>query len=487
MLKNINLNRIKKGLEDEFNNKRLNRMMSKNKLSINDNTNTNSAYNIRSKSQCDSASYILEKKKKLRDLEKTIIEEQGITFKPKINNNIRVGSNYLHRNAEHMRRVEEKLKNLSAFDDYECTFTPNINNSNLNNLNNNSRKRFNSADYNSENIEGLNSISNEVNRKANCGEEAGSRLYEYSKIYLQKKLMLQDSFVEYHTFKPNINKNTDLILENKRAYLENLKNNFPESEFNDEMLNEYNNEMIADVNNNNEQDNQDNIGINKDEKLMNPDYYLDNLEVDSNNNNNPIINRNNLKNKYSSDMNNNTIKEEVKEFSPPDDDNIQQNYISNYSNNNNQIDFNNFNTFNPKSTASNQSNYNQNNLKINSLTSLNNADSNYEVNSNIRYTSQPYSNRITFQNNNNMNTNNNNQIINNTENYQNNEGNDRVDNENSFNGNERNDNNNHTEKKYFNNNPLYAKPISKRSNIHNKSSNNNLSNIPKSIQNKVSK
>lgn len=175
-----NLEQIRKGVEEEFINERR-KTFSNSYSNFND---------VRSKSIVDPKTYQLEKDQKLRLLKTTIDNEIGLTFKPKINDNFEVREDVIKRNDEHLKRRNEKLKQLQAFDDYECTFTPKIN-------------TYFYADQNFCEKE-FNSI------------KAGNRLHEYHSVYNQKKELLKDTLNETHPFKPELNKNTDYILERRR-------------------------------------------------------------------------------------------------------------------------------------------------------------------------------------------------------------------------------------------------------------------------------
>ena len=151
----------------------------------------------RSLSLINPRDYNIQKQRKIKELESQINKESGITFKPKINANIPVDSNVIERNQLHLRKLEEKLKILSYPNENECTFVPRINEKN-----NSEERNF-------------------------IGEEAGYRLHLYYNHYLQKKMQIRENSVENYSFQPYINKNTYLILENKKKELQKLKENFP--------------------------------------------------------------------------------------------------------------------------------------------------------------------------------------------------------------------------------------------------------------------
>ena len=113
-----------------------------------------------------------EKSKKLRE---ELLNEQGVTFKPKLNDNINliIIKSFQQRNLDYQKAKEIKLNN--AKEDIECTFSPKINNEQIYNYSNNIN---NKSSYN---------ISTNLNTKSIINNfNVGDRLYNYQYQYKEK-------------------------------------------------------------------------------------------------------------------------------------------------------------------------------------------------------------------------------------------------------------------------------------------------------------
>ena len=143
-----------------------------------------------------------EKSKKLRE---ELLNEQGVTFKPKLNDNINliIIKSFQQRNLDYQKAKEIKLNN--AKEDIECTFSPKINNEQIYNYSNNIN---NKSSYN---------ISTNLNTKSIINNfNVGDRLYNYQYQYKKKLEEIKNKNEKYYSFKPKISKNTNLILQRKQ-------------------------------------------------------------------------------------------------------------------------------------------------------------------------------------------------------------------------------------------------------------------------------
>lgn len=140
--------------------------------------------------------YHKEKKEKLRKIEADIMIQNGITFKPKLNENslISVDDNIINRNKEFIKNRDIKIKSYIRSDDLECTFSPKI-----------------------------------LTQQHPAHDEdlpVNERLYNYNQVYKEKKENFKENFKEFYSFKPEINKNTDEILRRKKELLDEIKDKF---------------------------------------------------------------------------------------------------------------------------------------------------------------------------------------------------------------------------------------------------------------------
>ncbi len=140
----------------------------------------------------NSKKFLSIKKQKIEQLRENILNEKGITFKPKLNENINsyIKNNFQERNEAFIKSKETKLNNI--YEDDECTFTPKIN-------------------YESSLIQFNSRIEN--------------RLYNYKKYYDKNLEYTRIKNEKVYSFHPKISKNTNLILENRRKNIEYIKQN----------------------------------------------------------------------------------------------------------------------------------------------------------------------------------------------------------------------------------------------------------------------
>ena len=140
----------------------------------------------------NSKKFLSIKKQKIEQLRENLLNEKGITFKPKLNENINlyIKNNFLERNEAFIKSKEMKLNNI--YEDDECTFSPKIN-------------------YESSLIHFNSSIEN--------------RLYNYKKYYDKNIEYTRIKNEKIYPFHPKISKNTNLILENRRKNIEYIKQN----------------------------------------------------------------------------------------------------------------------------------------------------------------------------------------------------------------------------------------------------------------------
>jgi hypothetical protein len=132
----------------------------------------------------------------------------GVTFQPKLNDTYQVSGNIIERNQEFMKIKNHKLKNIITNDDLECTFNPKI-----------------------------------VTEKRNEEEKVniGERLFSYHNIYQQKKENIKEMYSENFPYKPEISKNTDNILRNREAAIDEIKKKYSaKPQFDDNCIEEVN-------------------------------------------------------------------------------------------------------------------------------------------------------------------------------------------------------------------------------------------------------
>ena len=154
------------------------------------------------------------KKQKLNMIQQEIESEQGITFKPKLNDNKNknIKDNVAQRNMKFLLNKEEKLLNgtyaTTNNSDKECTFEPVLYTSN----NINDKKKSNK------------------NTTRSYLKTFDERLIDYQQMYESHKDQLRLKFEKNYSFMPQISKNTDMILNNKRIIEELIKKRTEEFE-----------------------------------------------------------------------------------------------------------------------------------------------------------------------------------------------------------------------------------------------------------------
>ena len=159
----------------------------------------------------NSENYFENRQKNIEKITQNMYEEQGITFQPKTNKsfNYKIKNNIIERNKEFMKDKQEKLEKYSNLKEKECTFKPKINNlSTISILNNKTGQQFNSSFKTEQN-------NNDVSK----------RLFEYQNKYKEKLEEKRSKFKKSYSFKPEISKNTDLILYNKKKMMNQIKEN----------------------------------------------------------------------------------------------------------------------------------------------------------------------------------------------------------------------------------------------------------------------
>ena len=242
--------------------------------------------------------YFEKRQKNLDKIVQNIYEEQGITFHPKTNKsyNDKIKNDIIERNKEFMKDKQEKLLKYFNVKEKECTFKPKINNlSTISILNNSKAQQQSALSYKAE--------QNPSN--------VGKRLFNYQIKYKEKLEDIRSKYKENFSFKPEISKNTDIILSNKKKMMEQIKENEMNiinkiQEQEEALL--YNNNDTNENENGNENYNQndnDNGNENQNENENNSDNNY------SNQNKNIIIN-NFMKNNFNNDINNQLLLKQMK-------------------------------------------------------------------------------------------------------------------------------------------------------------------------------
>lgn len=141
-------------------------------------------------------SYPQHKKEKIEKIKNEMLQEQGVTFKPILNQsvNANIKDNVIERNENFIKEREAKLNYFSKCEDSECTFKPKINSDKL-------------------------PIDNE-------NKKVGERLYEYQNKYKQNLEEIKSQYKTSYSFKPKISKNTNEILLNKQKMIEEIKSRY---------------------------------------------------------------------------------------------------------------------------------------------------------------------------------------------------------------------------------------------------------------------
>ena len=253
--------------------------------------------------------YFAKRQKNLNKIIQNIYEEQGITFHPKTNKsyNDKIKNDIIERNKEFIKDKQEKLLKYFNVKEKECTFKPKINNlSTISILNNNKTRQQSNLSYKTE----QNSF------------DVSKRLFDYQNKYKEKLEDIRSKYKENYSFKPEISKNTDIILNNRRRMMEQIKenemniiNNIQEQEQeqeegesnNNKDINENGNENYNEDDNDNDNDNNngnENENENENENNSDNNNY-------SNENKNAIIN-NIMLNNFNNDINKQLLLKQIK-------------------------------------------------------------------------------------------------------------------------------------------------------------------------------
>ena len=266
------------------------------------NKNKNNYYSRRIPySNIENSQYYFEKKQKNLDkIVQNIYEEQGITFHPKTNKsyNDKIKNDIIERNKEFIRDKQEKLLKYFNVKEKECTFKPKINKLSTISILSNSKTHQQS------------NLSYKTDQNTS---DVSKRLFDYQNKYKEKLEDIRSKYKENYSFKPEISKNTDTILNNKKRMMEQLKenemniiNNIQEQEEaeadsnNNNDINENGNENYNDNENQNQIENE-----NENENENNSDNNY------SNENKNAIIN-NFMKNNINNDINKQLLLKQMK-------------------------------------------------------------------------------------------------------------------------------------------------------------------------------
>ena len=151
----------------------------------------------------NSQKYLELKQKNLEKIAKNMFEEQGITFQPKTNKlfNDKIKNDIIERNKEFIKDKQEKLEKFSYLKEKECTFKPKINTVSTLAILNNSKTGQNS------------SLNNKIEPN---NDDVSKRLFDYQNKYKEKLEDIRSKYKVSYSFKPEISKNTDSILNNKK-------------------------------------------------------------------------------------------------------------------------------------------------------------------------------------------------------------------------------------------------------------------------------
>ncbi len=187
----------------------------------------------------NSQKYLTIKNEKIKKLSNELLDEQGVTFRPKLYDNLNyiVTKSFEQRTIDYQRAKEIKLNN--AKEDNECTFSPKINNENLSTI--------------------QNSQSNNINKS---NSNVCDRLFNYQDQYKKKLEKMKIKNEKSYSFKPKISKNTNIILEKKKRLDALIK----EKKLFEDYTKQLNNE-------NDDKNNEDNF---KSKKLLSEDFSKNN-------------------------------------------------------------------------------------------------------------------------------------------------------------------------------------------------------------------
>ena len=265
-------------------------------MSTKGNLNKNKYYSRRSPyNNIENSQYYFEKRQKNLDkIIQNMYEEQGITFHPKTNKsyNDKIKNDIIERNKEFMKDKQEKLLKYFNAKEKECTFKPKINNlSTISILNNNKTHQQSALIYKTE----------------QNTSDVSKRLFDYQNKYKEKLEDIRSKYKENYSFKPEISKNTDIILNNKKRMMENIK----ESEMN--IINKIQEQEEGESNTNNDPNENGNENYNENDNDNGDENQNENNSDNnySNENKNKIIN-NFMKNNFNNDINKQILLKQMK-------------------------------------------------------------------------------------------------------------------------------------------------------------------------------
>ena len=160
----------------------------------------------------NSENYFENRQKNIEKITQNMYEEQGITFHPKTNKsfNDKIKNNIIERNKEFIKDKQEKLEKYSQIKEKECTFKPKINTLSTMAILNNSKAG----------LQQNSSFKTEQN-----SADVSKRLFDYQNKYKEKLEEKKSKYKKSYSFKPEISKNTDMILNNKKKMMEQIKEN----------------------------------------------------------------------------------------------------------------------------------------------------------------------------------------------------------------------------------------------------------------------
>ena len=248
--------------------------------------------------------YFQKKQKNLDKIVQNMFEEQGITFHPKTNKsyNDRIKNDIIERNKEFMKDKQEKLLKYYNVKEKECTFKPKINNlSTISILSNSKALQQSNLSYKTE----------------QNSSDVSKRLFDYQNKYKEKLEDIRSKYKENYSFKPEISKNTDIILNNRKRMMEQIKenemniiNNIQEQEEGDSNNNNDTNENGNE--NYNENDNDDDGDNDNDNNNDNENQNENNSDNNYSNENKNVIVNNFMKNNFNNDINNQLLLKQMK-------------------------------------------------------------------------------------------------------------------------------------------------------------------------------
>jgi hypothetical protein len=148
-----------------------------------------------------SENYFENRQKNLEKIAHDMYEEQGITFIPKTNKlvNDKIKNDVIKRNNEFIKEKQERMSKYSNIKEKECTFKPQINNTKNT------------------------SVQSTINKTEQNVSNVSKRLFDYQNKYKEKLEEIKSKYKEDYTFKPEISKNTESIINNKKKFIEQLK------------------------------------------------------------------------------------------------------------------------------------------------------------------------------------------------------------------------------------------------------------------------